>query len=65
MNNIINYHLKKGNGRTTNPLFWRRIHPLIMDPTIFLEPSTHIRICANALRFLGTVQGILPSMIKY
>lgn len=53
--------LEKGNGRTTHPSVWATPHPSIEDPTDFLGQSTHIRICAIALRFLGTVQVILPS----
>ena len=56
-----NRHWKKGGSRTTNPLGWSEVLPLIMAPAALLGPSTHIRICAVALRFSGTVQGVLPS----
>jgi len=57
----IDKQWKKGGSRTTNPFGWSEVLPPIVVPTALLEPSTHIRICASALRFLGRVQGVLPS----
>lgn len=56
-----NKHWKKGGGRTTKFQLWSEVHHPIVVPAAFLGSSTHIRICAFALRFSGMVQGILPS----
>ena len=56
-----NRHWKKGGSRTTNPFEWREVLPPIVVPTALLGPSTHIRMCAFALRFSGTAQVVLPS----
>ena len=56
-----NRHWKKGGSRTTNPFGWREVLPPIVVPTALLGPSTHIRMCAFALRFSGTAQVVLPS----
>jgi hypothetical protein len=57
----IDKQWKKGGSRTTNPFGWSEVLPPIVVPTALLGPSTQIRMCAFALRFSGTAQGILPS----
>ena len=56
-----NRHWKKGGSRTTNPFGWSKVLPPIVAPAALFGPSTHIRMCAFALRFSGTAQIVLPS----